>query len=183
VCAATDSAANPPVAPPVTVVVVMGVSGAGKSTVTRRVSKRLGWDFEEGDALHPAANVAKMAAGEPLTDADRRPWLEAVAAWIDAELESGRHGVITCSALKRRYRDQLRRPGVLFVHIDVPRAELRRRLARRRGHFMPASLLDSQLATLEPPTADEDALTIRADNLSGEVERIAAVVSSRARDR
>ncbi len=181
-CAATDTASNPRV-PPVAVIVVMGVAGAGKSTVARRVSKRLGWDFEEGDELHPAANVAKMAVGEPLTDADRRPWLEAVAAWIDAELESGRHGVITCSALKRRYRDQLSRPGVLFVHIDVPRAELERRLARRQGHFMPASLLDSQLATLEPPASDEDALTIRSDDLRADVGRIAAVVSSRARDR
>ncbi len=181
-CAAA-SAGPQPLLPPVAVIVVMGGSGAGKSTVARRVARRLGWDFEEGDALHPTANVAKMAAGVPLTDEDRRPWLEAVASWIDAELDAGRHGVITCSALKRAYRDQLRRPGVMFVYLDVPRAELQRRLARRRGHFMPASLLDSQLATLEPPTVDEDAVTIGTDALRDDVQRIVTAISARARDR
>jgi carbohydrate kinase (thermoresistant glucokinase family) len=144
----------------VSVVVMMGVSGSGKSTVAHRLAEELGWDFEEGDDLHPAVNVAKMAAGEPLTDADREPWLAAVASWIDGEIDSGRHGVITCSALKRGYRDLLRRPQVLFVYLSVPRAELRRRLRHRTGHYMPASLLDSQLATLEPPAADEHALTV-----------------------
>jgi carbohydrate kinase (thermoresistant glucokinase family) len=143
---------------------MMGVSGAGKSTIARRLSDELGWDFAEGDDLHPAANVAKMAAGEPLSDADREPWLEAVAAWIDAEISAGRHGVITCSALKRAYRDLLRRPQVLFVYLSVPRSELEQRLRNRRGHYMPASLLDSQLDTLEPPGSDETALTIAADD-------------------
>lgn len=141
---------------------MMGVSGAGKSTVARGVAERLGWDFAEGDALHSETSVAKMAAGLPLTDADRGPWLARVAEWIDAEIAAGRHGVITCSALKRAYRDVLRRPGVLFVHLTVPRAELARRVTRRSGHFMPASLLDSQLDTLEPPGDDETALVIRA---------------------
>ncbi len=144
------------------VIVMMGVSGAGKSTVARGLAKRLGWDFAEGDALHSEASVAKMAAGLPLSDADRAPWLARIAEWIDAEIAAGRHGVITCSALKRAYRDVLRRPGVLFVHLTVSRAELERRVSRRAGHFMPASLLDSQLDALEPPDDDEAALVIHA---------------------
>jgi carbohydrate kinase (thermoresistant glucokinase family) len=148
----------------VSAVVMMGVSGAGKSTIARRLADELGWDFAEGDDLHPAANVAKMAAGEPLTDADREPWLEAVAGWIDAEISAGRHGAITCSALKRSYRDLLRRPQVLFVYLSVPRVELERRMRNRRGHYMPASLLASQLDTLEPPQHDESALTVAADD-------------------
>ena len=140
----------------------MGVSGAGKSTVARLLASVLGWDFAEGDDLHPPANVAKMAAGRPLTDADRKPWLEQVARWIDEEIAAGRCGVITCSALKRAYRDALRRPEVLFVHLSVPRNELQQRLAGRPGHFMPASLLDSQLEALEPPAAGEQAVAIEA---------------------
>ena len=159
----------------ISTVVVMGVSGAGKSTIARRLADQLGWDFAEGDDLHPAANVAKMAAGHPLTDADRVPWLEAVASWIDGEIEAGRHGVITCSALKRSYRDRLRRPQVLFVYLSVPRTELERRLENRTGHYMPAGLLDSQLETLEPPAQDEAALTIAADDdPAHNVELIAA---------
>jgi gluconokinase len=159
----------------VSAVVMMGVSGAGKSTIARRLADELGWDFAEGDELHPAANVAKMAAGEPLTDADREPWLAAVGGWIDAEISAGRHGVITCSALKRSYRDLLRRPEVLFVYLAVPRTELERRLHNRRGHYMPVSLLASQLETLEPPAADESALTVVADgDPAGNVELIRA---------
>lgn len=146
----------------ISALVVMGVSGAGKSTIGRRLADELGWDFEEGDGLHPAVNVAKMAAGEPLTDEDRMPWLARVREWIDAEIADGRHGVITCSALKRAYRDLLRRPEVLFVYLEVPRAELARRLESRRDHYMPASLLDSQLEALEPPAQDEAALTVAA---------------------
>ncbi|HWE58592.1 MAG TPA: gluconokinase [Solirubrobacteraceae bacterium] len=148
----------------VAAVVVMGVSGSGKTTIGRGLAGRLGWDFAEGDDLHPAANVAKMAAGEPLTDADRLPWLAQIAGWIDGEIEDGRHGVITCSALKRAYRDRLRRPEVLFVYLSLPRSELERRMATRHGHFMPASLLDSQLAALEPPDPDESALRVEAGN-------------------
>jgi len=147
---------------PIAALVVMGVSGAGKSTIARALAEQLGWDFAEGDDLHPPANVAKMAAGQPLSDADRGPWLVRVAGWIDREIEDGRHGVITCSALKRSYRDVLRRPEVLFVYLSVPREELERRMAARRGHYMPASLLHSQLETLEPPGVDEAALTIHA---------------------
>ena len=142
------------------VLVLMGVTGSGKSTVGGALAARLGWDLGEGDDLHPAANVAKMAAGHPLTDDDRRPWLQRVRGWIDEHVAAGRPGVITCSALKRSYRDVLREPHVVFVHLHGTRDELAARLATRRGHFMPAALLDSQLADLEPPGDDEQALTI-----------------------
>ena len=130
------------------IVVVMGVSGAGKTTIGQALAAALGWPFVEADDLHPPANVAKMARGEPLDDADRAPWLEAVAARMRA-LDDG---VVACSALRARYRDVLRvRPDVRFVLLDVPPALLEERLAARRGHFMPPSLLTSQLATLERP--------------------------------
>ena len=159
--------------------IVMGVSGSGKSTFARLLAERLGWDFEEGDELHPAANIAKMASGQPLTDADREPWLATIRAWIDSELDHDRSGVITCSALKRRYRDELRRPGVRFVYLNVPRAELERRLAERAGHFMPASLLDSQLAALEPPEPDEDAITVSAGDPEASVEEVVSATAGR----
>ncbi|MEU4344310.1 gluconokinase [Nocardia sp. NPDC023852] len=144
------------------VIVVMGVSGSGKSTVGARLADVLGVEYAEGDDFHPAANVAKMAAGTPLDDADRAPWLDAVAAWLAEHTEQG--GVVSCSALKRGYRDQLR-AGVFeafFVHLAAPRTELARRMTGRRGHFMPPSLLDSQLAALEPLAADENGVTIDA---------------------
>jgi gluconokinase len=139
------------------VVVVMGVSGCGKSTIAAMLAGRLRWEFEEGDALHPPANVAKMASGHPLDDADRAPWLDAVAAQIDHWLASGRSGVITCSALKRRYRDVIigDRPNVRIAYLKGSRELIANRLAARQGHYMPAALLDSQLATLEEPTEDE----------------------------
>jgi carbohydrate kinase (thermoresistant glucokinase family) len=146
----------------VSVVVVMGVAGAGKSTVARRLADELGWDFADGDDFHAAASVAKMAAGEPLTDAERGPWLADIAAWIDAEIAAGRSGVVACSALRRTYRDALRRPEVLFAYLCVPRAVLERRLTGRTGHFMPATLLKSQLAALEPPADDEQAVVVDA---------------------
>ena len=151
------------------VIVVMGVSGCGKSTVGRLLAERLGWVFQEGDDLHPAANVAKMRAGVALTDEDRRPWLDRVAGWIEGRLVAGESGVIACSALKRAYRERLARPGgVVFVYMRVDRHTLEERLAGRRGHFMPAALLPSQLATLEDPGPDES--VIRADaKLSAEV--------------
>ncbi|RDH99388.1 gluconokinase/shikimate kinase [Curtobacterium sp. AG1037] len=145
------------------VLVVMGVSGSGKSTVAAMVARRLGWDFAEGDEMHPQANVDKMQAGTPLTDEDRWPWLDVVAGWIRTHLDDGRPGVVTCSALKRSYRDVLRAPGVVFVHVAGDGALIADRMSARSGHFMPTSLLASQLATLELPQADEAHVTIAAD--------------------
>ncbi|PZE62268.1 gluconokinase [Curtobacterium sp. MCPF17_001] len=145
------------------VLVVMGVSGSGKSTVAAMVADELGWEFAEGDSMHPEANVAKMHAGTALTDEDRWPWLDVVAGWIRGHLDAGTNGVVTCSALKRSYRDVLRASGVVFVHVAADRALLEERMSSRSGHFMPASLLASQLATLEPPQPDEAHLTVTAD--------------------
>lgn len=142
------------------VLVVMGVSGAGKTTVARALAARLGWEFADGDEFHPRANIDKMAAGQPLTDADRWPWLRVVADWIRRRIAAGDSGVIACSALRRSYRDVLRGPGVVFVMLAGDRETIAARLRARHGHFMPAALLDSQLATLEPPAADECAITV-----------------------
>jgi len=135
----------------------MGVSGSGKTTIAKALADRLGWAFEEGDDLHPGSDIAKMHSGHPLDDRERWPWLEKVAAWIDGWRQAGKSGVITCSALKRRYRDFLARgrPEVclLYLHGDIEL--IAARLAARKGHFMPASLLDSQLAALEEPDPDE----------------------------
>lgn len=141
-------------------VVVMGVSGSGKSTVGVGLAGWFGVPFQDGDDLHPAANVAKMAAGHPLSEADRRPWLDAVAAWLAGPSV----GVIACSALRRSHRDRLRSAAarVVFVELDVSRETLRKRLSSRGGHFMPATLLDSQLETLEPLGPDEAGLRIVA---------------------
>ena len=158
-----------------TTAVVMGVSGSGKTSVATAVAARRGWVFAEGDAFHPEANVRKMAAGQPLDDGDRAPWLAALAGWIGEREAAGEDAVLTCSALKRAYRDQLRdgRPSVLFVHVDVDREVLRKRLARRQGHYMPASLLDSQLATLEPLGPDEPGIRIPG---GGDIEAVVAAV-------
>jgi carbohydrate kinase (thermoresistant glucokinase family) len=160
------------------VLVVMGVSGSGKSTVAAMVADQLGWDFAEGDAMHPQANVDKMHAGTPLTDEDRWPWLDVIAAWIRGHLDDGTPGVVTCSALKRSYRDVLRAPGVVFVHVAGSGALIEDRMSQRSGHFMPTSLLASQLATLEPPQDDEVHITVAADRTPDEesaevVERLA----------
>jgi ribose 5-phosphate isomerase A len=156
-------------APPI--LVIMGVSGAGKTTVAQELAARLGWPFQEGDALHPEANVAKMRAGVPLTDADRRPWLAAIAAWIDAQRAGKQPGIITCSALKRTYRRIIvgDRPGVRLVYLRGVRDLIAERLAGRCGHFMPASLLQSQLDTLEEPDPGENALTLDAASPPGQL--------------
>ncbi len=140
-----------------TTVVVMGVSGSGKSSVARCLSELLGWPWLDADDLHPSGNVTKMAAGAPLDDTDREPWLQAVAAWIGERESSGQDAVVACSALRRRYREVLRHghESVLLAHLDLAPALLAQRLADRRGHFMPAALLDSQLARLEELDADE----------------------------
>jgi gluconokinase len=142
------------------IIMVMGVSGSGKTTVGELLARRLGWEFADADEFHPAANVAKMHAGIPLTDADRASWLHATAAWIDEHVAAGKPGVVTCSALKRAYRDMLRRPDIRFVYLDGDRELIARRIAHRHGHFFPASLLDSQFRDLEPPGPDERALTV-----------------------
>jgi gluconokinase len=142
------------------VLVVMGVSGSGKSTIANLLANRLDWDRQEGDDLHPDANVAKMAAGHPLTDEDRWPWLRRVAEWITEHTAAGRPGVITCSALRRSYRDVLRGPDVVFVHLTGDAAEIGDRLAARHGHYMPVSLLQSQIDTLEPLGPDEQAVEV-----------------------
>jgi carbohydrate kinase (thermoresistant glucokinase family) len=144
----------------VTVLVIMGVSGCGKSTIAALLAGRLSWPFAEGDDMHPPENVAKMHAGHPLTDTDRRPWLERIAAWIDEQIAAGRSALVTCSALKRSYRDLLRREQVMFVYLHGDFEVISRRLAARQGHFMPAALLESQFADLEPPTADEQAIRV-----------------------
>jgi carbohydrate kinase (thermoresistant glucokinase family) len=144
------------------VLVLMGVSGSGKSTIGKPLAERLGWDFEEGDDLHPPANIAKMRRGEPLDDADRAPWLRAVRGWIDREVDQGRSGVIACSALKRAYRDQLSdgRQEVRFVYLKGEESVIQARVEHRVGHFMPADLLHSQFQTLEPPGPDEHPIVI-----------------------
>lgn len=143
------------------IIVVMGVSGCGKSTIGMALATALGWDFQEGDVLHPATNVAKMRSGTPLTDEDRWPWLARIAAWMHDQDANEKDGVVTCSALRRSYRDRLRgaAQNVRFAWIDVSRSELERRTAQRE-HFMPAALLHSQLQTLEIPTVDEGAFTV-----------------------
>ena len=144
------------------ILVVMGVSGSGKTTVARGLAERLGWRFQEGDALHPPANVAKMAAGTPLGDDDRWPWLGAIAGVIDAWRAEGTSGIVTCSALKRAYRAVLvgARADVRLVFLSGDKALIAGRLAARKGHFMPPALLDSQFAALEPPGADEHPVVV-----------------------
>jgi gluconokinase len=145
--------------------IVMGVSGSGKTTVGEGLAKRLGWPYEDADKFHPASNVAKMSAGHPLTDEDRWPWLKAIAAEIDRVCDADERVVIGCSALKRAYRDILvhGRTDIRLVYLDGTQALIADRLGRRKGHFMPPGLLTSQFSTLEPPTPDEHVLRVSID--------------------
>lgn len=142
--------------------IVMGVSGSGKSTIAEALGKRLGWRFADGDGFHPASNVAKMSAGHPLTDDDRWPWLNAIADEIERTCRAGQHIIIACSALKHAYRDVLLRGrnDVRFVFLEGPQELIAGRLARRKGHFMPPDLLASQFRTLERPATGEHVVTV-----------------------
>jgi gluconokinase len=151
--------------------IVMGVSGAGKSTIGDKLAERLRWKYEDGDRFHPASNVAKMSAGQPLTDEDRWPWLRAIADEIERICKAGEHVVIASSALKRPYRDILvhGRPDVRIIYLKGPQELIASRLALRKNHFMPPGLLESQFRTLEPPDASENPVTVSID---GSVETV-----------
>jgi gluconokinase len=155
-------------------IIVMGVSGCGKSSVGEKLAEALHLAFVEGDALHPAANVEKMSKGVPLTDEDRMPWLDRIGEDIKASLEKSKGIIVSCSALKRLYRDRLRAAAggnLFFVYLEGSRALLMKRMGERKGHFMPVSLLDSQLATLEVPTGEPGVVTVDIDDT---IEGIAA---------
>jgi gluconokinase len=145
--------------------IVMGVSGSGKTTIASRLAERLQWSFEDGDKFHPKANVEKMSAGHPLTDEDRWPWLNAIADEIERVCRAGEHAVIACSALKRTYRDVLLRgrDDVRIVFLNGTQQLIAHRLSLRKDHFMPPGLLDSQFRTLEPPGFDENAIDVSID--------------------
>ncbi len=167
-----------------TTIVLMGVSGAGKTTIMDALEARLGWPAAEGDSFHPAANVEKMRTGHPLTDEDRWPWLEALAAWIGEREAAGQSVLVSCSALKRSYRDLLRRghPSVWFAHLVAPPGVIENRLEHRQGHYMPRSLLPSQLETLEPLQPDEPGARIEADGTPNQIVNkvLAQLASARA---
>lgn len=172
--------------PPPAVLVVMGVSGSGKSTVAAMLAGRLGWAFGDGDDFHPPCNVAKMRAGTPLTDEDRWPWLHAIAAWVDASRATGRPGVVVCSALRRAYRDVLLagRPDVRLVFLHGDEALISHRQAARPHHYMPAGLIHSQFAALEPPGPDENPLAVSVEAKPREiVEAILARLGTRPETR
>jgi carbohydrate kinase (thermoresistant glucokinase family) len=145
--------------------ILMGVSGSGKTTIGERLAACMSWRYEDADTFHPASNVAKMSAGQPLTDDDRWPWLKAIAAEIDRACAAGERVVIGCSALRRIYRDVLThgRDDIRFVYLEGTQALIADRLGQRKGHFMPPGLLTSQFQTLEPPAPDERAVTVSID--------------------
>jgi gluconokinase len=149
----------------------MGTSGVGKTTVAKGLSTALGWTYAEGDVFHPEANVAKMAAGTPLTDEDRWPWLRSIGDWMSEEIAAGRSAVVTCSALRRVYRDVLRegRPEVVFCHLTADPDLIGERLSHRTDHYMPTSLLPSQLATLEPLQPDEPGVVVSTEGEATDV--------------
>jgi carbohydrate kinase (thermoresistant glucokinase family) len=162
--------------------IVMGVSGSGKTTIAALLAQELGWRFEDGDWFHPKANVEKMESGTPLTDTDREPWLEAIATWVEDLRTKGEHGVVACSALKRRYREILARAGhevVRFVYLKGDKALIAKRITARHGHFMPPALLESQFAALEEPSPDEYAIVV---SVAGTPREIVADILAALRD-
>lgn len=157
-----------------TSIVVMGVSGVGKTTVAVALAEQLRWESAEADSFHPPANIAKMTSGVPLTDTDREPWLTAIRDWITTRAAAGASVVVTCSALKRSYRDILRGAGgrVRFVHLAAPAELITERMTGRAAHFMPPSLLRSQLDDLEPLETDEDGIAVDASATPAEIVRL-----------
>jgi carbohydrate kinase (thermoresistant glucokinase family) len=178
--AADAGGGTPPDLP--SVVVVMGVSGSGKTTISALLAGQLHWEFADADDFHPPANIEKMHKGIPLTDEDRWPWLRAIADWIDAKRQAGGYGVVACSALKRRYRDVLiggNRPDVRLVYLKGSEALIGTRLTARQGHFMPTSLLKSQFEALEEPGPDERPIVVAVDDRPNTVvEEIAAALKA-----
>jgi gluconokinase len=161
-------------------IIIMGVSGSGKSTIGALLAERLGWPFADADGFHPPGNVAKMAAGTPLTDADRWPWLDAIAAHIGAARQAGRPVVVACSALRRAYRDRLRagHGDLIFLHLSGAPEVIAARQAARQGHFMPPSLMASQFATLEDTGDEADAVALSvADTPQAVVDAAMAALS------
>ncbi len=165
------SATEPPLRP--AVIIVMGVASSGKTSIGERLAARLGWPFRDADSFHPPENVAKMAGGTPLNDEDRKPWLAAIAAWIDDLRATEAHGIVTCSALKRAYRRVIigDRSDVALVYLKGSRELIGQRMAQRQHHFMPTALLDSQFAALEEPGEDERPLVMPVEWAKDEIER------------
>ncbi len=153
------------------IIVLMGVSGCGKTTVGTKLASHLGWEYQEGDALHPQENILKMSDGMPLNDEDRKPWIARVTDWINSHCLAGRDGVISCSALKKSYRQTItsKQNDVYLVYLRGTRELLSRRLTQRRDHFMPPDLLDSQLDLLEEPSADERAIVVTIDRTPNDI--------------
>jgi gluconokinase len=151
------------------ILLLMGVSGCGKSTVGALLAGSLKWPYADADSFHPEANIAKMAAGQPLDDDDREPWLRSIRAWIDARVAERRSAVVSCSCLERKYRDVLRRPDVIFVYLRGTPAQIGQRLIARQGHFFQPSMLESQFAALEEPSADERVITMPIDGTPSEI--------------
>jgi carbohydrate kinase (thermoresistant glucokinase family) len=159
------------------VLVIMGVSGCGKTTIAELLSRELGWAYRDGDEFHPKSNVEKMHSGTPLTDDDRWPWLEAIAAWIDERRNAGEHGIVTCSALKKSYREILigERKDVGLIYLKGTEDLIAQRLSKRKDHFMPKGLLRSQFQTLEEPGASEHPITVSIEPTPEEI--VAAILS------
>jgi gluconokinase len=153
------------------IILLMGVSGSGKTTIGELLARRLGWPYADADAFHSTANVTKMAAGQPLNDQDRAPWLESIRAWIDMRVERGERAVVSCSALERSYRELLRRPDVTIVYLRGSREQIAPRLAARKGHYFRPELLDSQFAALEEPGPDEQVVTVSIAGTPAEIVR------------
>ena len=161
------------------ILLVAGVSGSGKTTVGALLAERLHWRFADGDSFHSAADIAKMHTGIPLTDEDRRPWLLVITAWMDERIAAGEPAVVTCSALKRAYREELLdgRPEARMVFLSVDREEADRRMTARAGHFFPERLLSTQFAALEPPQPDEPGVTIVASGEESPADTVAAIIA------